>query len=129
MGCPSPVLAAIAVGTLLLGSTRSVAQTEGNLADFVASLPTEAADCAFLATLCVGARESTGRAERSPGSRDVLVDRQRAIAGARIDDAIAAAREIERKRGRRLACFDRAPCLGVLPRPVPAAAPPRQSGR
>jgi hypothetical protein len=122
------MLAAVATGTLLVGLTRTVAHAQGDLSNLVALLPTEAAECAFLAQLCRGAWASTGRIERTPQSREVLVDRQGAIAGARVDDAVAVAQAIERKRDRRLACFDREPCRGILPWPAPAESPPTPAG-
>ena len=124
MGDRRRALASLITAVLLVAAP--VAAGPGNLAVYVGSLPDETAECAFLAQLCQGARASIGRTERTPPSRDVLASRQAGVAGGRMDDVVAAARAIERKRGRRLACFDREPCLGLVPGPEPVPpSPPR----
>jgi len=101
---------------LLASSAGDVSAEPKGVAGFVEGLPSEADDCEFLLDLCEGAQASLDRAERTPGASDVLAARQAAIADARIDDARDAARAIERKRGRRLACFDDRECRGIIPR-------------
>jgi hypothetical protein len=83
--------------------------------NFVAGLRGEADECRFLLQLCAGARASIGRAEGTPASADILASRQSDIAAARVGDAVHAARAIERKRGRRLPCFDEPVCAGIVP--------------
>jgi hypothetical protein len=98
------------------GPTRADDGSEG-ITRFVAGLPTETEECTFLRQLCVGAAASRDREAETPPSADVLASRQGGIAAARLRDAATAARAIERKRGRRLACFEDGPCRRVLPRP------------
>jgi hypothetical protein len=102
---------------LVLTLTASVASAQRTgITRFVDGLPNEDEECEFLLDLCEGAHASLGRAARTPAAADVLAARQAAIADARIDDAREAARAIERKRGRRLSCFDHRECRGILPR-------------
>jgi hypothetical protein len=73
-------------------------------------------ECEFLLDLCAGAQAAHERSDRTPASADVLAARQPAIAEVRVDDARMAARAIERKRGRRLECFDDREGRGIVPR-------------
>jgi hypothetical protein len=106
------------VALVLLAALTCDARAEpAGVERFVDGLPSEADECEFLLDLCEGAQASLDRAVRTPGAADVLAARQAAIAEARIDDARDAASAIERKRGRRRACFDDRECRGIVPRP------------
>jgi hypothetical protein len=107
----------VAAALLVAGALPALARDPERIARFVQGLPSEADECAFLRQLCRGAEESLGREARTPGGRDLLATRQAAIAEARVLDARDAARAIERKRGRRLACFDDPVCRRILPKP------------
>jgi hypothetical protein len=106
---------------MTLAVTAARAPASG-LEDLVASLSSETEECNFLSSLCRAARVSSARAEGTPSNADVLSTRQALVADARTRDAIDAAHFIERKRGRRLACFDVEPCAGIVPKARPQAA-------
>jgi hypothetical protein len=112
-----PVRATLVVIAFLATAVCDARAEPDGIARFVEGLPSESDECEFLLDLCDGAQASLDRAERTPGAADVLAARQAAIAEARVDDARDAARAIERKRGKRLACFEDRECRGIVPRP------------
>jgi hypothetical protein len=101
---------ACAVGMLVLAA-RAAASVE----DAIRSMRSEKDECGLLIALCKIARRSIERAESTPPTADFLSTRQSANANARAIEAADAARAIERKRGRRLACFDDVACAGIVP--------------
>ena len=108
--------ALLVVALLVAGLARARADDgSAGIENFVAGLGSESDECAFLRQLCVGARASLRREAETPPNADVLASRQGGIADARVRDAVNASRAIERKRGRRLACFDDADCTGIVP--------------
>jgi hypothetical protein len=98
----------------------SVASAGASVVDAIDSMGSEADECGLLIALCKIASRSAARAEGTPSSADLLATRQALNADARIDEAVEASRAIERKRGRRLACFDDDACAGIVPKPRPA---------
>ena len=92
----------------------------------VDSLAGETEECNFLSALCLAAQRSIDRAEGTPSGADVLATHQSLTADTRVREAVDAADLIERKRGRRLACFDTEPCTGIVPKPRLQPAPKRR---
>jgi len=98
----------------------SAASAGASVVDAIDSMGSEADECGLLIALCKIAGRSAARAEGTPSSADLLATRQTLNADARIDEAVDAARAIERKHGRRLACLDDDACAGIVPKPRPA---------
>jgi hypothetical protein len=98
----------------------SAASAGASVVDAIDSMGSEADECGLLVALCKIASRSAARAESVPSSADLLATRQALNADARIDEAVDAARAIERKHGRRLACLDDDACAGIVPKPRPA---------
>jgi len=113
------MLRMVAIALVLSGVIASAraANVETRIADFVDALATEDDECAFLRALCRAARDSIGRAEGTPSAADLLVARQDLLAEARLREVEAGADAIERKRGKRPACFADAVCRGIVPPP------------
>lgn len=114
----APARGTVILAVLALAVTAARVPASG-LEGVVYSLGSEAEECNFLRTLCRAARASGARAEGTPSEADLLSTRQALVADTRIREAVDAARFIERKRGRRLACFDTEPCAGIVPKPRP----------
>lgn len=104
--------AAVLVALVLVGVARA------SVTDAIDSLGSEADECGLLIALCKIAQSSVDRAEGTPPTADVLATRQSLNADARVDEAREAARAIERKHGRRLACLDDEACAGIVPKPA-----------
>ena len=107
----------------LLGRSAApavAADLETGMKKLVENLPREKR-CDFLQALCRAAVVSIQRANSIPATADLLATRQDLRADQRVREAMAAADAIERKAGKRLACFDEDDCRVILPRPKPAA--------
>lgn len=113
------MLRLVAMTVLLSGAIppAMAADLEADMTDLVAGLPSETAECDFLRALCRAASASADRAEGTPPAADFLATRQGLLADTRLRELEAAAEAIERKRGKRPACFDDEVCRGMLPRP------------
>ena len=115
------IVARIVIAIALASPVRAADLATG-MADFVEGLETETDECDFLRSLCRGTRASNDRVEGTPPAADLLVTRQALIAEQRFDETVAAAEAIQRKRGKRLPCFDEKVCQGIVPRPKPEPA-------
>jgi hypothetical protein len=109
---------AVACALVLVGAP-SRARAESAAASFAEQAPTQADQCYILVELCHAANVAIDRTERTPPGRDVLAFQQEGKAELAVDDALAAAEVIERRNGKRLACFDDPECRGILPKPKP----------
>jgi hypothetical protein len=96
------------------------ADLETGMERLVENLPAEKR-CNLLQALCHAAVVSIERAGSIPASRDLLATRQDLRADQHVREAVVASEAIERKAGKRLACFDQDDCRVILPRPKPAA--------
>lgn len=106
---------AVVAAALALAAPRARALDPGpGIEAFVEALPSEDDECGFLQSMCRGAVASAGRAESTPSQLDRLVTKQALTASQQYDEANLAARAIERKHGKRLACFDQDWCAGIL---------------
>ncbi len=101
---------ACAVGLLVVAASATA-----SVEDAIRSMRSEKDECGLLIALCKIARRSAQRAEGTPATADVLSTTQSANANARVTEAAAAARAIERKHDRRLRCFDDVACAGIVP--------------
>ena len=96
------------------------ADLETGMERLVENLPPEKR-CDFLQALCHAAVVSIERANSIPATRDLLATRQDLRADQHVLEAVVASEAIERKAGKRLACFDEDDCRVILPRPKPGA--------
>ena len=114
------MLRLLLLAALLGGSAAQAvsADLETGMARLVENLPREKR-CDFLQALCRAAVVSIQRANSIPATADLLATRQDLRADQRVREAMAAADAIERKAGKRLACFDEDDCRVILPRPKP----------
>jgi len=95
------------------------ADLETGMEKLVENLPREK-QCDFLQALCHSAIVSIERANSIPATADLLATRQDLRADQHVLEATVAAEAIERKAGKRLACFDKDDCRVILPQPKPA---------
>jgi len=115
------MLRLLLLAALLGGSAAQAvaADLETGMARLVENLPREK-QCDFLQALCHSAVVSIERANSIPATADLLATRQDLRADQHVLEAVVASEAIERKAGKRLACFDEDDCRVILPRPKPA---------
>jgi len=101
-----------------LAAPAVAADLETGMEKLVENLPREK-QCDFLQALCHAAVVSIERANSIPATADLLATRQDLRADQHVREAMVAADAIERKAGKRLACFDEDDCRVILPRPKP----------
>jgi hypothetical protein len=106
-----------------LAAPAVAADLETGMEKLVANLPREK-QCNFLQALCHAAVVSIERANSIPATADLLATRQDLRADQHVLEAVVASEAIERKAGKRLACFDEGDCRVILPRPKPAEPKP-----
>jgi hypothetical protein len=110
---------AVACALVLTGGIAPTHAGESAAVALAEQAPTTEDQCYILVELCHGANVALDRAERTPWSSrsDALSFRQDGQAELAVDDARQAAEAIERRNGKRLACFDDPECRGILPKP------------
>ena len=109
-----------------LAAQAVAADLETGMARLVENLDTREKQCGFLQALCHAAVVSIERANSIPATADLLATRQDLRADQRVLEAVVASEAIERKAGKRLACFDEDDCRVILPRPKPAEPKPAE---
>jgi hypothetical protein len=114
-----PLLLLAALLGLPAGSAMA-ADLETGMQKLVENLDTREKQCGFLQALCHAAVVSIERANSIPATADLLSTRQDLRADQHVREAEVAAEAVERKAGKRLACFDEDDCRVVLPRRAPA---------
>ena len=113
---------AIAVVLAVVVLPAMAVDLDDQMTDLVGGLDSETTECNFLQAMCRAAGTSIDLADGTPPSRDFLATRQGLLADTRVREAVAAAQAIERKRGKRLPCFDQDNCRGILPKSLDRSA-------
>ena len=116
------MLRLLLIAALIGGSVPHAvaADLETGMERLVENLDTREKQCGFLQAMCHAAVVSIERANSIPPTADLLATRQDLRADQHVLEAVVASEAIERKAGKRLACFDEDDCRVVLPRPKPA---------
>ena len=115
------MLRLVVLATLLWISVAPAvaADLETGMERLVENLDTREKQCGFLQALCHAAVVSIERANSIPATADLLSTRQDLRADQHVLEAVVASEAIQRKVGKRLACFDEDDCRVILPRPKP----------